>query len=88
MKASVTLILASSEAKDLSRKTVRRGCCFVPYTPPHRAGHIGAESGHESAVVHIVDSAAVQIGVGVGQVNLHAPVQQVGVEQIQIGAPQ
>ena len=52
----------------------------------HGAGHIGAEAGHESAVVHIMDGAAVQVGAGVGQVDFHAPVQQAGVEQIQIGA--
>lgn len=87
MDISVTLILASSEAKARFRKTARRGLLISIYLH-HGAGHIGAEAGHESAIVHLVDGAAVQVGAGVGQVNLHAPVHQAGVEQIQIGVSQ
>ena len=52
----------------------------------HGVRHISVKAGHEGAVIHIVDGAAVNNLAGVGQVNLHAPVQQAGVEQIQVGA--
>ena len=52
----------------------------------HSGGNLGVKTGQQSPVVHVVDGAAVDHLAGVGQVDLHPPAQQAGVEQVQVGA--
>ena len=49
-------------------------------------GTIERHTGHQRAAVHIVNGAAVHRLRGVGQMDLHAPVQQASVEQVKVGA--
>lgn len=85
MKISVTLILAASEAKALSRKTARWGR-EAAMSRMTVSGTPASKQAARTPAVHPVDGAAADHPAGVGQVDAQAQVQQAGIEQIQVGA--
>ena len=58
----------------------------VGHAADHRVGDVFIEAGHQRAIVHVVNGAAIQRFRAVGQVDLHVPVQQAGVQQVKVAA--